>query len=80
MKHIILMGAQAVSDFQKENWEDLELAILKDFNGDIIGWDDELDTLPTLLDMLSGWDDFTELSESDIKNIQENTKIEIPKN
>ena len=73
----ILVGEQAVRDFQSENWENLEVTILEDYGGDIIGWDKETDNVSTLLDMLRGWDDFVELSKEDLKDIKTNTEIKI---
>ena len=43
MKTFILVGEQAVSDFQNENWESLQDSILEQFNGDIISWNKETD-------------------------------------
>lgn len=73
----ILVGEQAVRDFQNENWEALETTILEDYGGDIIGWNKETDNVSTLLDMLRGWDNFVELSEEDLKDIETKTEIKI---
>lgn len=75
MKNYIIVGEQAVRDFQNERWEDLETTILEYYGGDIVGWDKETDNVSTLLDMLSGWVDFIELSADDLKEITLNTKI-----
>ena len=77
MKTFILVGEQAVSRFNNQDWEQFEEIILEDFDGDIIAWDKEADSTSTLLNMLSGWNDFIELSEQDLKDIEANTKIEI---
>ena len=77
MKTFILVGEQAIIDFDNRDWETLEKLILGNQNGDIIAWDKETDRVDTLLDMLSGWNDFIELSEQDLKDIEANTKIEI---
>ena len=77
MKTFILLGEKAVTNFQEENWSDFQANILMDYTGDIVAWDKEADKVDTLLDMLSGWNDFIELSEQDLKDIESNTKIEI---
>ena len=77
MKTFILVGEQAITNFQEENWSDFQANVLMDYAGDIIAWDKETDSVATLLDMLSGWNDFIELSEQDLKDIEANTKIEI---
>ena len=77
MKTFILLGEKAVTNFQEENWSDFQANILMDYTGDIVAWDKEADKVGTLLDMLSGWNDFIELSEQDLKDIESNTKIEI---
>lgn len=77
MKTFILVGEQAIIDFDNRDWKKLEELILGNQNGDIIAWDKETDKVGTLLDMLSGWNDFIELSEQDLKDIEANTKIEI---
>lgn len=77
MKTFILLGEQTITYFENRNWKELEKLILENQNGDIIAWNKETDSVSTLLDMLSGWNDFIELSEKDLKNIEDNTKIEI---
>lgn len=77
MKTYILIGELAVSYFKDEDWEYFQDCILENHNGDIIAWNKETDNVSTLLDMLSGWDDFIELSEEDLTNIKLNTQIEI---
>ena len=37
----------------------------------------ETDDVSELLEQLKGWNDFIELSEQDLKDIEANTKIEI---
>ena len=76
MTHI-LVGEATVKHFYNEDWDRLEESILEDFNGDIIGWNEETDTVSTLLDILRGWDDFVELSGEDLKDITLNTNIVI---
>ena len=77
MKTFILLGEKAITNFQEENWSDFQANILMDYTGDIVAWDKEADKVGTLLDMLSGWNDFIELAEQDLKDIEANTKIEI---
>ena len=77
MKTFILVGERAIANFQEENWSDFQANVLMDYDGDIISWNKETDSVSTLLDMLSGWNDFIELSEQDLKDIEVNTKIEI---
>ena len=77
MKTFILLGEKAITNFQEENWSDFQANILMDYTGDIVAWDKEADKVGTLLDMLSGWNDFIELSEQDLKDIEASTKIEI---
>ena len=77
MKTFILLGEKAITNFQEENWSDFQANILMDYTGDIVAWNKEADKVDTLLDMLSGWNDFIELSEQDLKDIESNTKIEI---
>lgn len=76
MKTFILLGEQVVINFQEENWSDLEENVL-DNAGDIIAWDKETDDVSELLEQLKGWNDFVELSEQDLKEIEANTKIKI---
>ena len=77
MKTFILVGEQAVSRFNNQDWKQFEETILEDFDGDIIAWDKETDSISTLLNMLNGWDNFIELSQQDLKDIETSTKIEI---
>lgn len=77
MKTFVLVGEQAVKDFQNENWSDFQSCILMDYQGDLIAWNKETDSVSTLLDMLQGWDSFVELSKHDLIDIENNTKIEI---
>jgi hypothetical protein len=77
MKTYILVGETAVKLFLDNDFTELE-NLIKDYNGgDIIAWNKETDSVSTLLDMLSGWNDYIELTESDIENIKQYTKIEI---
>lgn len=77
MKTFILVGEQAITNFQEENWSDFQADILMDYTGDIISWNKETDDVSELLEQLRGWNDFIELSEQDLKDIEANTKIEI---
>ena len=69
MKTFILVGERAIANFQAD--------ILMDYTGDIISWNKETDNVSTLLNQLQGWNDFIELSEQGLKDIEANTKIEI---
>lgn len=77
MKTFILVGERAIANFQEENWSDFQADILMDYTGDIISWNKETDNVSTLLNQLQGWNDFIELSEQGLKDIEANTKIEI---
>ena len=77
MKTFILVGEQAITNFQEENWSDFQADVLMDYRGDIISWNKETDEVSELLEQLRGWNDFIELSEQDLKDIEANTKIEI---
>ena len=77
MKTFILVGEQAITNFQEENWSDFQADVLMDYRGDIISWNKETDDVSELLEQLRGWNDFIELSEQDLKDIEANTKIEI---
>lgn len=77
MKTFILLGEEAITNFQEKSWSDFQANVLVDYTGDIVAWNKEVDKVGTLLDMLSGWGDFIELSEQDLKDIEANTKIEI---
>ena len=77
MKTFILVGEQAITNFQEENWSDFQADVLMDYRGDIISWNKETDEVSELLEQLRGWNDFIELSEQDLKAIEVNTKIEI---
>ena len=77
MKTYILLGEKAILDFENQDWKVLENSVLEDFNGDLIAWNKETDEVSELLEQLSGWNDFIELSEQDLKDIESNTKIKI---
>ena len=77
MKTFILVGELAIANFQEENWSELQASILMDNTGDLIAWNKEADDVSELLEQLKGWNDFIELSEQDLKDIESNTKIEI---
>ena len=77
MKTFILLGEKVILDFENQDWKALENSVLEDFNGDLIAWDKETDNVSELLEQLRGWNDFIELSEQDLKDIEANTKIEI---
>ena len=36
MKTFILVGEQAITNFQEENWSDFQADVLMDYRGDII--------------------------------------------
>ena len=77
MKTFILLGEKVILDFENQDWKALENSVLEDFNGDLIAWNKETDDVSELLEQLSGWNDFIELSQQDLKDIEANTKIEI---
>ena len=77
MKTFILVGEKAILDLDNNDWKALENSVLTDYNGDLIAWDKETDDVSELLEQLSGWNNFIELSEQDLKDIEANTKIEI---
>ena len=77
MKTFILLGEKAILDLENEDWKALENSVLEDFNGDLIAWDKETENVSELLEQLKGWNNFIELSEQDLKDIETNTKIEI---
>lgn len=73
----ILVGEQGVKDFRNEDWESLEENILDNYDAEIVAWDKNAESVSELLEMLRGWDDFIELFQEDIKNIENNTKVVI---
>ena len=77
MKTFILLGEKAITNFQEESWSDFQADVLMDYTGDIIAWNKETDDVSELLEQLRGWNDFIELSQQDLKDIEANTKIEI---
>ena len=77
MKTFILLGEKTITNFQEENWSDFQANILMDYAGDIVAWNKETDDVSELLEQLKGWNDFIELSEQDLKDIEANTKIKI---
>lgn len=77
MKTYILLGEKVILDFENQDWKALENSVLEDFNGDLIAWNKETDEVSELLEQLRGWNDFIELSQQDLKDIEANTKIEI---
>ena len=77
MKTYILLGEVAIKHFYNEDWSDFQESILMVSTGDIIAWDKETSDVGSLLDMLSGWNQFIELSEKDLTDIRLNTQIEI---
>ena len=77
MKTYILLGEKTITNFQEENWSDFQANILMDYAGDIVAWNRETDDVSELLEQLKGWNDFIELSEQDLKDIEANTKIKI---
>ena len=77
MKTYILLGEVAIKHFYNEDWSDFQESILMVSTGDIIAWDKGTSDVSSLLDMLSGWNEFIELSEKDLTDIKLNTQIEI---
>ena len=77
MKTYILVGEVAIKHFENEDYNELEDSIINNFNGDLVAWNKETDSVSTLLDMLSGWTYFVELTEEDLKSIEANTRIEV---
>ena len=75
MKTYILVGEQGVKDFKNEDWESLEENLLDNYDADIVAWDKNTESVSELLEMLRGWDDFTELSQEDLETIEINTKV-----
>jgi hypothetical protein len=76
MKYYILVGEKAVRYFAEQEWKALNNSILEDQTGDVVAWHKEHDSFDTLLDMLSGWENFIQLSEDDLEVIESNTNIE----
>ena len=72
MKTYILLGEVAIKHFYNEDWSEFQGSILMESRGDIIAWDKETSDVSTLLDMLSGWNQFIELSEKDLTDISLN--------
>lgn len=80
MVHYILAGEEAVSYFQNENWADFQNCIEIEKTGEIYSFDySSNNPINELLEQLRGWNSFIELSGQDIKDIEDNTKIEIQK-
>ena len=79
MTHYILCGENAVENFNEQNWNLLELNILQMNNGELISFDTSefRNGLHQLLESLSGWNSFIELSAEDLELIDKNTKIGI---
>lgn len=77
MNTYILVGEMAVDLFENQRWGELEELLFLNQNGDILAWDNATESVSTLLDILSGWSEFVELTKEDLDDIRENTKIEI---
>ena len=77
MKTYILLGEKTILDFENQDWKALENSVLEDFNGDLIAWNKETDSVSELIESLKGWEDFIELSGEDLKEITLNTNIVI---
>ena len=78
MIHYILAGEEAVNHFQEENWAELQGCVLMENSGDIFSFDySNLNPISELLEQLRGWNNYIELSEEDMKDIEKNTLIEI---
>jgi hypothetical protein len=81
MKHFILAGLEAVESLNHQDWKGLEKALKDKTSGDLISFDySEPNSLANLLDQLNGWTEYVELSNSDRKQIKENTSIVFDKN
>jgi len=77
MKTFILAGSEAVKHLFDEKYHKLEKSILRDCSGEIYSFDPtQKNCLSELLEQLKGWNDFIELSDSAIKEIEENTSIQ----
>lgn len=76
MKVYILVGEKVVRSLTNGDWEKFEELITEIEEGDIISWDTTND-ISELLDMLVGWNDFIKLSDDDLSDIKNNTKIKI---
>lgn len=80
MKKFILAGCEAIEHLFNEKYHKLEKTILRDNSGEIYSFDPmQTNCLSELLEQLKGWNDFIELSDSAIKEIEENTSIEFDK-
>lgn len=79
MTHYILCGKNAIENFEQQNWNLLELDILKLNKGELISFETSefKNGIGELLNSLKRWSDFIELSENDLKEISSNTKIKI---
>lgn len=79
MTHYILCGENAIENFNNQHWNLLELDILEMQNGELISFDTSefRNGLHELLESLSGWSQFIELSEQNLTDIERNTTISI---
>lgn len=79
MTHYILCGSYSVASFNNQDWKSLEEEILETNEGEIIAFNTSefKNGLHELLNSLSGWNDFIELSKDDLELISKNTLIEI---
>lgn len=76
MKEYFLVGTEAIKAFRSEEFQELQ-DILNEFNGDLMEWDRNSDSLSELFSMIEGWDSCYELSMSDIVEIELNTSIRV---
>lgn len=69
MEKIILVGKRAVSAFLDNDYDLINEIINEDYDGKIVYWNMETDTLTELLDQLNGWDAFIEITEHHVTRI-----------
>ncbi len=69
MEKIILVGKRAVSAFLDNDYDLINEIINEDYDGKIVYWNMETDTLTELLDQLDGWDAFIEITEHHVTRI-----------
>lgn len=69
MEKIILVGNRAVSAFLDNDYDLINEIINEDYDGKIVYWNMETDTLTELLDQLNGWDAFIEITEHHVSRI-----------
>ena len=74
MKYYVLAGKSGARAFENEEWDLLEDFILEE-SSEIFAWDADNQTFQSLLNMLTGWEEFIQLSDEGIKRIEQNTNI-----